>query len=313
MKALLKGIGYTLLTLVLAIAAYLGYVLLRYQDIPVAELASKQTQTMQVLDNTVYYQRQGNPDAPNLVLIHSHFFTMDMWDSWVALLSPHFNIIRYDLTSHGLTGAEVNHDYSMAQDVALLAGLVEQLQLDSFILVGSSLGGNIALNYTAAHPDKVSALVLQNSGGFRKANSRGGRAEDMPWWADYLLYVMPKLAFEKFYKWVVVDVSAHQQHNIDAFHNGFLREGNREAEIKRMRQFKLGGTAEALQKITVPVLIQWGQDNPQLPVALAENFVEHLTRASKVEVEIYPKAGHVLALEQPRQSANTFIDFVNQL
>lgn len=304
------------LFLLLSILVYTAVVLLLYQDKPADVLQQsygvENLQAMQLtgpLDGqTVYYEDTGQGQP--IVLIHSHFFTMQMWQPWIAPLSKHFRVIRYDLTSHGLTGPQLNNDYSMQADLAMLDGLIEQLALDNIILVGSSLGGNIAINYTAQNPHKVSHLVLQNSGGFRKANSRGGRGEDLPVWVNYLLYMLPKVAFDKFIGWMVSDESVLNDEITQQFHDGFRRAGNRYAEMQRIRQFKLGGTEQQLAQIATPVFIQWGEDNPQLPVALTEKFIQHLDQASKVETKIYSGVGHVLPIELPGQSAQDIIDFV---
>ena len=305
MSAIFKWLGYLLVSIVFLCVVYLGSVLIGYPDIEVDDLnenyaipgLKKATVDLQ----PVYYQDTG--EGPAIVLIHSHFFTMQMWDEVVNELSGNYRIIRYDLTSHGLTGPQVNDDYSMQADVALLHGLIKHLNLEKVTLVGSSLGGNIAINYLSAHPASVEALVLQNSGGFRKADSRGGRGDSLPGWANYLLYLFPKAGFDYFLNWMIVNDASIDEKLESDFHSGFRRAGNRFAEMQRIRQFKLGGTAEKLNAITQPVLIQWGENNPQLPVALVEKFTSNLDQAVKVETITYPQTGHVLAVERPKQSA----------
>jgi pimeloyl-ACP methyl ester carboxylesterase len=300
--------------ILLLVAAYVGYVLLRYTDIPAETMLEKyqagQMQLAMVDGQPLYYQDQGQGQP--IVLLHSHFFTQNMWDAWAQPLSQHYRVIRYDLTSHGLTGPALDNDYSTARDVALLHGLLQQLNIDKAVLVGSSLGGNIAIAFTALYPEKVASLVLQNSGGFRKADSRGGRGQDLPGWADYLLYLLPKMGFDAFLEWMVYDKHQLTAQIKDDFHNAFRRSGNRAAEMQRIRQFQEGGAAPQLEQITAPVLIQWGENNPQLPVALTASFEQHLTKSVRVETRIYPKTGHVLALEQPAQSLQDLLNFLQQ-
>jgi len=313
--------------LVLLLGAYVGYVLLRYADISVDTLLAQYPQG-QILQLTVdgqplYYQDHGpvQHHAPGqdrrqgetIVLIHSHFFSQQMWDAWAGPLSQQHRVIRYDLTSHGLTGPALDNDYSTERDVALLNGLLQQLGISEAVLVGSSLGGNIAIAYSARYPEKVSALVLQNSGGFRKADSRGGRGQDLPFWADYLLYLLPKAAFDAFLGWMVYDDSQLTDQVKLQFHQAFRRAGNRKAEMQRIRQFQEGGAAPDLQQISAPVLIQWGELNPQLPVAMTALFEQHLTQASRVETLIYPAAGHVLALERPAESLADMLRFLQTM
>ncbi|GLP96366.1 alpha/beta fold hydrolase [Paraferrimonas sedimenticola] len=303
LKRLFRGLGMLVLGLLLVIVAGLGVIALTHMDKSLQEtqqalrVDADSLNTLAHKGTELVYQVEGQGQP--IVLIHSHFFSMKMWDQYAERLSQNYQVIRFDLTSHGLTGPESNHDYSMNRDLELLDALVEHLQLDDLVLVGSSLGGNIAINYTSRYPQKVKALVLQNSGGFRKANSRGGRGEDMPGWADYLLYAMPTMAYDAFFDWMTkVDMPNAEQHKQD-FASGFLRKGNRYAEMQRIRQFKTGDTAGLLQSISQPVMIQWGEQNPQLPVVLLQQFENNLTQSQHVISRVYPGVGHVLSLEAP--------------
>lgn len=302
-----------LIGLLVLIGGYCSFVLLAYQDISPDELQQRSPVTglrhIEVDGQPLYFAEQG--EGATIVLLNSHFYSMKMWDAWVAQLAPHYRVIRYDMTSHGFTGPSLTNDYSMQADIALLDGLINHLNLDKVILVGSSLGGNIAINYTNTYPEKVTHLVLQNSGGFRKANSRGGRGEDLPGWANYMMYLLPKAAFDFFSDWMMINKNAVTEQVQQDFHNGFRREGNRYAEMQRIRQFKLGGTAQALANIDIPVLVQWGEQNPQLPVELANKFSENLTSSQRVETTIYPDTGHVLALERPLKSASDVHRFIS--
>lgn len=309
---MLIWLGRLFAALLLLLAAYAGYVLLRYTDISVKTLVAQypagQVQQITIDGQPIYYQDEGEGEA--IVLIHSHFFSQQMWDAWAGPLSQQYRVIRYDLTSHGLTGPALDNDYSTARDVALLDGLLGHLRIEQTVLVGSSLGGNIAIAYSALYPEKVTALVLQNSGGFRKADSRGGRGQDLPFWADYLLYLMPKIAFDAFLGWMVYDDSQLTDSVKQQFHQAFRRAGNRKAEMQRIRQFQEGSAAPDLQQISAPVLMQWGENNPQLPVAMTALFEQHLTQSPRVETLIYPATGHVLALERPAESLADVLRFL---
>ena len=94
------------LTLIIAlIILWLGW---SNRDIPVEDLEQRYgCDNLQVLDVDgvqLRYKVQGQ--GPPLVLLHSHFYNMRQWDSWVEVLADRFTLIRYDLTSHGLTGPD---------------------------------------------------------------------------------------------------------------------------------------------------------------------------------------------------------------
>ena len=59
---------------------------------------------------------------------------------------------------------------SAARYTELLRGVLDALGIAPAIIVGNSIGGAVAIRYTAAHPARVRALVLANPGGL----DRGG-------------------------------------------------------------------------------------------------------------------------------------------
>ena len=311
MKAL-KWISGFFLGLLVLIAVYILWVTLYYNDLSIEQYevkyGSANLQQFNLDELNVYYTVEGK--GPPLLLLHSHFFNLQMWDPWVEQLKDDYTLIRFDLPSHGFTGPDPTDDYSMARSLEIIDGLMAHLAIDTFHIVGSSLGGNIAFNYAASRDTRVESLILINSGGFRKDSDRGGRGGDLPQWADYFLYLLPKFAYRYFFSWMVVDKSLATTERIEHFMDSFRRDGNRVAEMQRIRQFKRGKSEELLAQITAPVLILWGEDNPQLPVRLADKFENGLKNAKSVEKIIFADTGHLLPIESPIRSASETKAFI---
>ena len=308
-RCVLKWLLRLLMALVLGIAVYVAYAHWAWRDIPVSVMEQKygaDTRTAEIDGVPIRYQLAGS--GPALVLIHSHYMDMSMWDGWLPLLTPHFTVLRYDLTGHGLTGPDPKGDYTVQRDVSLLDGLLKKLQIKDVALVGSSLGGNIAFTFAAQQPQRVRALVLVNSGGLKREGSRSGRK--IPGWADHVLPLVPPWALHKFLSWMIADDALVTEAMQTRFVDDWRRAGNRSAEMARLRQFETGEPDALLAAITAPTLILWGERNPQLPVALAAQFEKKLTAAFTVQVKTYPGAGHLLPLEQPAESAADTLTFL---
>ncbi len=307
MRWLLRWLGRALVLMLVLVVGYVGWASWAWRDIPVSTLESRyggpDLARASIDGVTIRYRLQGQApgSAPVLVLIHNHFLDMGMWDAWVAELSADFTLLRYDLAGHGLTGPDPGGIYTVARDVELLAGLLTHLQLEQVGLVGSSLGGNIAFSFAARHPERTRALVLVNSGGLKRSNSRSGR--QMPDWADAVFPLVPPVALKRFLRWMAADKSAVTPELESRFVDLFRREGNRAAELARLRQYETGDPAPLVAAIRAPTLILWGEDNPQLPASLAQRFAEALSSAPQVTLRLYPGAGHLLPLERPLASA----------
>lgn len=317
--ALLQWLGKWSLRLLLLMLAvlilWLLYAVIAYRDIPYDELKARYGGNVSevVVDGqpiAVRVDGDLKDGRPQLLLIHSHYFNSRMWQPWVEQLKGRFTIVRYDLTSHGLTGPELSGDYSMARDQHLLEGLVEQLGMGRFAIAGSSLGGNIAFHYAAEHRAKVSHLLLVNSGGLPKAQSSKRNAEAIPDWFYRLLYLLPESVWRSFIEWMAVNDDVATAAFVTEFHDMLRGTDNRKAEMRRMASFDVGDPQPVLAKISAPVLLQWGQGNPQLPVAQVERFRGLLSGAARVESQIYAGAGHLLPLEQPKASAMDAAAFI---
>lgn len=246
------------------------------------------------------YRTQGQ--GPPLVLIHSHFYTMRLWQPWVDALSEDFTVIRYDLTSHGLTGPDPSGDYSRARGALLLNGLLDHLDIRRASVAGSSTGGGLAWYYAAHFPQRVDKLILVNAAGLPGVTNKYMEME-LPGWFGYVLYLLPERIFKAFLQAPVVDKSLITDDKVREFHLMYRRQGNRMAEFERMLAWERGDISADLAAITAPTLIMWGEDNPQLPASHAPLFAEKLINAPRVEQHVYPGIGHVIPLELPQKSA----------
>ncbi len=311
MKTLLRGLarwlGRLLVALILVVAGYVAYGSYAWRDIPAATLEQRygdaELQTASVDGVNIRYRLHvaSVAQAPVLVLIHSHFFEMGMWDAWVEQLAPEFTILRYDLSGHGLTGPDPTAKYNVERDVDLLTGLLSELNITQAVVVGSSLGGNIAFHFAAQHPEQTAGLVLVNSGGLKRKDRK--QRGTIPAWADSIFPLVPPTALHRFVQWMAANDSVITDALLTRFVDMWRREGNRAAELSRLRQFDSGDPAQTLAQVTAPTLILWGEDNPQLAPELANQFTALLGSAASVETHIYPGIGHLIPLEAPLRSA----------
>ena len=99
-----------------------------------------------------------------------------VWRHWLDALGQHFTVIRYDERGSGLSERAPN-GYSMEAWVADLEAVVTAARLNRFSLLGVSQGGATAVEYAAAHPERVENLILWGAYG-RGAVARDPAEED---------------------------------------------------------------------------------------------------------------------------------------
>lgn len=283
------------------------------RDLPAAQLdhlyGGSDLRRLNIDGVDLAYRVQG--EGPPLVLIHSHFYTMRQWQPWVDELAGDFTLIRFDLTSHGLTGPDPSGDYSRKRGAQLLKGLLDHLGIERASIAGSSTGGGLAWYFAAHFPERVDRLILLNAAGLPGATNKWMEMK-LPDWFGYVLYLLPEGLFKAFLQAPVVDKSLITDEQVRAFHLMYRREGNRMAEFERMRAWDRRDISEDLAMIRAPTLVMWGEQNPQLPVSHASGFATRLINAERVEQRIYPGIGHVIPLEIPAQSARDAREFLQE-
>jgi pimeloyl-ACP methyl ester carboxylesterase len=107
----------------------------------------------------LHYVDWGNPDGPPMLLIHGGRDLCRNWD-WVAEhFAKDYHIIAPDLRGHGDSQWEASGNYTQISYVYDIAQLLQQKNMHDVTVIGHSLGGAIALMYTALFPERVKKLV----------------------------------------------------------------------------------------------------------------------------------------------------------
>jgi len=121
---------------------------------------------------SIYYEVHGA--GPAILLSHGYGATCRMWDGQVAAFADRWRLILWDMRGHGKSGDPADMArYSQALTVGDMAALLDASGVEQAIIGGLSLGGVMSLAFHLAHPARVRALVLCDTGpGFRNPEAR---------------------------------------------------------------------------------------------------------------------------------------------
>ncbi|WP_460865258.1 alpha/beta fold hydrolase [Rhodococcus aerolatus] len=114
-----------------------------------------------------------------LVLVHGLAGDADTWSPLLSELARHHTVIAPDLMGHGESD-KPRGDYSTAAFAAYVRDLVLLLGHERVTVVGHSLGGGVAMQFSYLFPELTERLVLISSGGLGRGVNLGIRLATLP-------------------------------------------------------------------------------------------------------------------------------------
>jgi pimeloyl-ACP methyl ester carboxylesterase len=260
------------------------------------------------VDNAMLYYEIAGAGSP-LVMIHAGVADSRQWDNEFPYLAQNFRVLRYDMRGFGKS-LPADGDYSNLVD---LETLLNRLQLqEPLILIGCSMGGALAMDFSLAYPEKVKALVMVASGPSGLRLDVPGHPQEEAAAAAYKAGDLDLLAELEAQIWF--DGMGRTVQQVNQQMRGLAREMNRLALAHDAQQLgkRLADTdnpaANRLRELRIPVLILIGENDIPYLQAAADTMVEDVENNRKV---IILDAGHLPNMEHPdefRHALDAFFD-----
>ncbi len=309
----LKVVGGLLAGLMLLSLVAVLIALWVYRDIPREQLEAKYTNDasrfMQIGDVRMHYRDEGPRDAPAVLLIHANFASLLGWEPWVEALRENYRVVRFDMTSHGLTGPDPTGDYTLERTLELTEKFIKAVGLERFSIGGTSLGGTVSVIYTATHPEQIDNLILLSPGSIEGKEQQSSRGQ-VPDAAYVLKYIMPRALPEFMLTSGFSDDSKLTDELIDQWYELWRYPGQREAQLDRLRQYDSGDIFSVYRSLSVPVLLLWGEDNQTARFEQHKEILHLLESAPSINFFSYPGVGHMAVQEAGALMAPDVINFL---
>ena len=242
----------------------------------------------------IYYEVHG--DGPSLILTHGYSSTSAMWKGQVEALSKHHRLILWDMRGHGQSDYPENPSaYSEALTVGDIAALLDEVGAKKAIVGGLSLGGYMSLAFYRAHPERVSALLIIDTGpGFKKDDAREV-------WNKRALDTAAR--FEREGLEVLKSASRERSTVSHRDATGLAR------AARGMLTQRDARVIEVLPEIKVPSLVVVGADDTPF-LAASDYMAAKIPGAHKV---VIPAAGHAVNIDQPQAFIEAVLPFLDGL
>src|SRR4029450_820605 len=122
------------------------------------------SRTLDVNGLALHYLDWGNPGAPPVVCVHGYTSSAQAFNALARRLLERYHVVALDVRGHGESAWSKSGAYQYGDQVSDLAAVVDKLGLSRFTLIGTSMGGIIAMAYAGAPPDRLTHLVINDIG-----------------------------------------------------------------------------------------------------------------------------------------------------
>ncbi|HUJ07019.1 MAG TPA: alpha/beta hydrolase [Streptosporangiaceae bacterium] len=230
-------------------------------------------------------------EAPPVLLSHAFGETSMMWEPNLPALAAEHEVITWDMRGHGRSESPADPArYTQDACVADMAALLDECGAARAVLGGLSLGGYLSLAFWLAHPDRVAALMLFDTGpGFRNDEARQR-------WNERALKTADRLQRDG-------------QGSAGSASGGHASAAGLALAARGMLTQRDGRVMECLSSIDVPVLVLVGADD-QAFLGAADYVAAKVPDARHVVV---PAAGHLCNMDQPEAFDQAVLKFLGAL
>jgi pimeloyl-ACP methyl ester carboxylesterase len=106
----------------------------------------------------LFYREYGTEHKQHLIILHGLFGMSDNWIGHAKAFARHHHVVVPDMRNHGQSPHSDDFSFElMAED---LNELMAKLNIGQCVLLGHSMGGRLAMNFSLNHPERVDKLIV---------------------------------------------------------------------------------------------------------------------------------------------------------
>lgn len=232
-----------------------------------------------------------NAGQARIALVHSLAMDRLFWRSVAERLAGHAAVLTYDARGHGESDKPVG-PYSTARFAQDLLELLDHAGWGTAVVAGASMGGCVALDFAATHPERTAGLGLIDTTAWYGPEARSQWAERAKRAQDAGLGTLVGFQIERWFSdsfrtahpgVVQRAVETFLRNDIDAYAASCVMLGA--ADLRA-----------ALPKIAAPTAVIVGEEDYATPVAMAEALANGIAGA---RLTVIRGARHLTPLERP--------------
>ncbi|MFE7417882.1 alpha/beta fold hydrolase [Rhodococcus sp. NPDC057529] len=256
-------------------------------------------------------------EGETLLLVHGMAGSSATWRAVLPQLAQRYRVLAPDLPGHGRS-AKPRGDYSLGAFAAWLRDLLHELDIERVTVVGQSLGGGVAMQFSYQHPELCERLVLIGSGGLGPDVNWTLRLLAAPG-SEFLLPLMAPVAVRdagnKVRSWLAaIGVRSVRGDEMWHAYSSLSDPETRQAFLRTLRAVvdHRGQAVSALSRLYLnaglPTQLIWGDSDGIIPVS--HGYAAHEAMPGS-RLAVLAGIGHYPHLEDPAAVVGIIDDFVS--
>lgn len=271
----------------------------------------------------VFYREAGPKDAPTVLLLHGFPTSSHMFRNLIPQLADRYHVIAPDYPGYGQSDqpAMDKFTYSFDNLATVVDKLTGKLGVTKYAMYVQDYGAPVGFRLAAAHPERISAIVVQNGNAYDEGL-------DNPFWAPLKAYWADKTEANAAKLRPLFEADATRWQYTEGFRNPALhvspdawvldqaymdRPGNKAIQLELFYSYGTNpplyaGWQSYFRKYQPPMLIVWGKNDKIFPAAGATPYLRDLPKA---ELHLLD-TGHFALEEDGDEIARLMRDFLNR-
>jgi pimeloyl-ACP methyl ester carboxylesterase len=257
-------------------------------------------------------------EGPLLLLIHGIASDSEAWRPALPLLARRATVIAPDLPGHGLSGKGPG-DYSLGSLASMLRDLLVKLGHERATLVGHSLGGGVAMQFSYMFPERTERLVLVSSGGLGRSVNPLLRAATLPG-SEFAIAatIGPITTLGRAGAAALRRLGLRFTPDLGEVGRGFASLADREGRVAFLDTLRSvvnfsGQRVDASDRLYLasgmPTLLLWGERDSIIPVGHGRRAQERMPGSRLVT---FADSGHFPQIDDPHRFAATVLEFLEE-
>jgi 2-hydroxy-6-oxonona-2,4-dienedioate hydrolase len=253
------------------------------------------------IDNVLIRYIDKNRKGFPLFLVHGLGGSIESWTNNIDFLSNKFRVIALDLPGFGLSD-KPKVSYTINFYVNFLEKFIKILKISHLFLIGSSLGGHIAVQFTIRNRKIVDKLILISPVGSLPKSFKGTLALK-----KYFKIVEAKSANDIYRILTSIDNSMVDRSYANVLYKRLSLPGAKYAFISALKgSSKAPRYNNKLAKINTNMLLIWGKEDKMIPLKYIRPFMD----LGNSRIIIFENCGHRPHFENPKLFNKVVKDFL---